>query len=182
MSEKYKFNNPKGIYFLTPTIVDWIDIFAGKEYCQMIIESLKFCQSNKGLVLHAYCIMPSHLHLIISSKQDENLSAILRDFKKFTSKQIIKMIWELPESRNKWLLQRFRSAGLRINRVSNFKVWQDGNQPKELITNKFIEQKLDYVHRNPVKAMIVYRPEDYVFSSAASYCGREGLIELELLE
>ncbi len=91
MSEKYKFHDPDGIYFVTPTIVDWVDLFTRKEYCQLIIDSLQYCQLKKGLVIHAWCIMPSHLHLIISRTGDFGLSEIMRDFKKHTSKRIVKI-------------------------------------------------------------------------------------------
>ncbi len=86
MSEKYKFNDPDGIYFVTLTIVFWIDLFTRRDYKDMIIESLKFCQCTKGLKIHAWCIMSSHIHLIISRSGQTSLSEILRDFKKYTSK------------------------------------------------------------------------------------------------
>ena len=81
MSEKYKFHNPTGIYFITTTIVGWIDVFTKPVYCDIVIDSLKYCQKEKGLVIHAWCIMSSHLHLIVSSAGKEKLPAILRDFK-----------------------------------------------------------------------------------------------------
>ena len=91
MSEKYKFTDGDGIYFVTPTIVGWADLFTKQEYCEIILDSLHYCQKNKGLIVHAWCIMSSHLHLIISSTQN-NLPGILRDFKTFTSKSIIEEI------------------------------------------------------------------------------------------
>ena len=89
MSEKYKFNDPEGIYYVSPTIVYWIDLFTRKEFKYQVINSLKYCQKQKGLVVHAYCIMPSHLHLIISTK-GEPLESIMRDLKKYLAKAIIR--------------------------------------------------------------------------------------------
>ena len=130
MSEKYKFNDPEGIYFVTSTVVYWIDLFTRKEFKHLVIDSLKYCQANKGLVVHAWCIMPSHIHLIISTK-DQPLETIMRDFKKHVSKAIIKELSHINESRKEWLLRAFKRAGANLKRISKYKVWQDGNQPKQ---------------------------------------------------
>jgi putative transposase len=90
MSEKYKFHDPQGMYFVTMATVGWVDVFTRFELKHVIIDSLRHCQKEKGLVIHAWCLMPSHLHLIISS--ENNLSGILRDFKKHTSKELVNTI------------------------------------------------------------------------------------------
>lgn len=181
MSEKYKFSDPEGIYFATATIVFWIDLFTRPAYKHIIVNAIKHCQKEKGLIVHAWCLMPSHLHFIISSRQVP-LSDILRDFKKHTNKEIIKTINEINESRREWLSRGFEKAGKHLKRVKNYKVWQDGNQPKQLLTNAFLEQKLDYIHQNPVEAEIVDEPEHYLYSSARDYAGEKGLIDVVLLE
>ena len=82
----YKFNDPDGIYFVTVTVVEWVDVFTREEYKNIILDSLRFCQTEKGLEVYAWVIMSNHLHLIISSTVDgQKLSDIVRDFKKFTS-------------------------------------------------------------------------------------------------
>jgi REP element-mobilizing transposase RayT len=182
MSEKYKFHNEDGIYFISPTIVNWIDLFTRKAYCDLVLDSLRYCQKEKGLIIHAWCIMPSHLHLIISKSGNEQLSSIVRDFKKFTSKAIINEISNINESRKKWLLSEFEAAGIQLKRISKYKVWQDGNHPVELDSNKMLEQRLLYLHNNPVEHSIVFRSEDYVFSSAVDYCGGKGLLEVDMIE
>lgn len=180
MSEKYKFNDPEGIYFVTSTIIHWIDLFTRKEFKHIIIDSLKHCQKEKGLIIHAWCLMPSHLHMIISSN-DQNLSDIMRDFKKFTSKRIVEELELINESRKEWLLNAFMKSAKDIKRVKHFKVWQDGNQPKELSSNEFIDQKLFYIHNNPVAEGIVAEPEHYLYSSASNYAEQGGLIKVELI-
>ena len=117
MSEKYKFYNEDGIYFITPTIVSWIDLFTRKAYSEIVLDSLKYCQKEKGLVVHAWCIMPSHLHLLISKIGGDQLSGIVRDFKKFTSKSIIEEIENINESRKEWLLSAFKAAGMPLKRI-----------------------------------------------------------------
>lgn len=182
MSEKYKFHNEDGIYFITPTIVNWIDLFTRQAYSELVLDSLRYSQKEKGLIIHAWCIMPSHLHLIISKSGNEQLSSIVRDFKKFTSKAIIKEIENIAESRREWLLRDFKAAGMPIKRITNYKVWQDGNHPVELDTNSMLEQRLSYLHNNPVEHGIVFQAEDYCYSSAIDYCGGQGLLEIDMIE
>src|SRR5688572_19752043 len=141
MSEKYKIDDKEGMYFVTMTIVDWIDVFTRREMKLAIINSLKFCQKNKGLVIYAWCLMHNHLHMIISAKPGFDLSGILRDFKKFTSKKIVQLIKDEPESRREWMLYRFEYAGKYKKRITGYKVWQDGNQPKQITGTRFMLQK-----------------------------------------
>ncbi len=180
MSEKYKFMDPMGLYFTTSTIVNWIDLFTRKEFRYIVIDSLHFCQERKGLKIHSWCLMPSHLHMIISS-ENGNLSEIMRDFKRFTARKIIKEMEIINESRREWLLEAFHIAGKDLKRIKAFKVWKDGNHPKCIMTNYFLDQKLTYIHYNPVENEMVDEPEDYIYSSARDYVGRKGLLKIELL-
>ena len=84
-NDGYKIRDQHGIYFLTFAVVEWVDVFTRKEYADIVIESLRYCIQHKGLKLYAWCIMSNHVHLIVSAEQG-NLSDVLRDFKKFTSK------------------------------------------------------------------------------------------------
>jgi len=171
------------IYFITDTVVDWVDVFTRPIYKQIIVDSLKFCQQEKGLSIHAWVLMSNHFHAIVSSKSSNKISDILRDFKKFTSKEIVKAILEYPqESRKKWLLNRFEYAGRDDNKITNYKFWQDGNDAQLLFSDKFIMQKLNYIHQNPVRAQIVSKAEDYLYSSAMNYAGAKGLIDIEFYE
>ncbi len=103
MGFKYRVAND-GIYYMTVTVIDWIDVFTRKELANVIIESLVYCQRQKGLVLYAWCLMPSHLHLIASAAEGIKLTDVMRDFKKFTSKAVVSTIEEIRESRKEWLL------------------------------------------------------------------------------
>jgi putative transposase len=125
--------------------------------------------------------MPSHLHLIVASKDGNDLSGVTRDFKKSTSKKIIALIQSEPESRREWMLNLFSEAGKELKRIKNYKVWQDGNMSKELITSAMAIQKLEYIHNNPVENRIVNEASHYVYSSASRYERKPGLIEIEYL-
>lgn len=171
--------SPGYIYFLTLTVIDWVDVFTRPEYKYIVIDSLDYCQKNKGLKIYAWCLMSNHLHMIVGTEEENNLSDILRDFKKFTSKEIIDKIKELPESRKEWMLNRFEFAGRFNNKIKDYKFWQDGNEAKEIHTNDFLDQKLDYIQNNPVRAEIVFEPQDYKYSSAIDYSGGKGLLVIK---
>jgi len=189
MSDKYKIRDNDKAYFVTTTTVGWIDVFTRKEQKLLIIDSLKYCQENKGLVIFAYCLMPSHLHMICKADDSflptdriPNLSDILRDFKTFTSKKIIQQIQDEPESRREWMLEYFTKACNHLKRKQKYKVWQDGNQAKEIYSNSFLHEKLNYIHRNPIEDLIVEQPEEYLFSSARNYAGLESYLDIVLLD
>lgn len=182
MGFKYKADNPEGIYFTTSTIVQWIDLFTRKELQEVVIDSLNYCQQEKGLIIFAWSLMPSHLHLIAAAKGKNSLSDIMRDFKKHTSKKLVKTIEEINESRSSWLMSAFEFAGRPDRKIKDFKVWQDGFHPEELITNRFIDQKLDYVHNNAVVAGFVNEPHHYALSSAIDYAGGKGIVDITFLE
>ena len=168
------------IYFLAMTVVDWVDIFTREDYRFVIVDSLKYCQKEKGFEIYAWCLMSNHLHLIASAKENGkySLSDILRDFKKFTSKAVVQKIVEIPESRRKWLLDRFEFAGRYNKKIEYYKFWQDGNEAKEIFSSDFLQQKLAYIHDNPVRAGWVLEQQYYKYSSAIDYSGGKGLIDV----
>jgi len=170
------------IYFLTLTVIDWIDVFSRPIYKHIMVDSLNYCQKNKGLEIYAWCLMTNHIHMIAGTKEGFLLSDVLRDLKKFTSKEIIKNIKETNESRKEWMIERFRKAGLTDPKIKNYKFWQDGNEAKEIHTNEFLDQKLNYIHDNPVKAEIVQFDYEYLYSSAKDYAGEKGLIDVVLIQ
>ena len=108
MSRKYKIRDQERLYFVTFTVVEWIDLFSRQVYRDIFLDSLRFCQTKKGLDLCAYCIMSSHAHLILGRSGDQKLEDIIRDIKKFTSVKIIQTIKELQEeSRRNFLIHHF---------------------------------------------------------------------------
>ena len=182
MSTKYKATTTEDAYFITITTVGWIDIFTRLNQKYNIITALKYCQQNKGLEIYAYCIMSSHVHLLCKATDGFILSDVMRDFKKFTSKKIIKTILEEPESRREWMLEYFQKACEHLNREQKYKVWQNGYHAELAETNWFIKQKVNYIHKNPVAEKAVTLPEDYYFSSARNYAELDNDLEVVLLD
>lgn len=176
--DRYKISNQNAVHFLTLTVVHWIDLFTRKEYNYILTDSLNYCIKEKGLEVVSYVIMPSHVHLVCRVNEPFQLSDVLRDFKKFTSKKIVEAIMELPESRREWLLDKFSFEAKRTGRTENYKVWKDDNHAVEVVDYISIQQKVDYIHNNPVLAQIVRNPQDYVFSSAGDYSEQKGYVEV----
>lgn len=170
----------KELYFITTTVVDWIDIFTRPIYKQIILDSLIYCQKEKGLDIYAWVLMSNHLHMVVGVRDDkQTISDILRDFKKYTSKKILASIEENPEeSRKVWMVDRFWFVGNNDRKIKNYKFWQDENNIEQIYTYEFFLQKVNYIHNNPVKQEIVERPEDYLYSSARDYAGLKGLLNV----
>src|SRR5690606_28372353 len=119
---------------------------------------------------------------LIFRSANEDPSGILRDFKKYTSKQLVKAIIDHPgESRKEWLLWMFERAGKKKGNVSRYQFWQHHNKPIELWSTAVIKQKLDYIHNNPVKAGFVSRPEDWKYSSARNFQDDHSVMEIDAI-
>ena len=177
-ADNYFITDQNATYFLTFTVVDWIDVFTRKEYKFVVTDSLNYCINNKGLEVFACCLMSNHLHLVCRANEGSRISDIIRDFKKFTAKAVVKIINETPESRKEWMLYRFEFAGKYDNRIKKYKFWQDTNHAVLLDNNKMIDQRINYTHENPVKALIVSEPHEYLFSSARDYAGEKGYVDV----
>jgi hypothetical protein len=80
------------------------------------------------------------------------------------------------ESRKEILLKVFRRNGEKASNVVRNQFWRQDNKPIELWSNKVISQKINYIHNNPVVKGMVFRPEDYQYSSAVDYSGEKGLL------
>lgn len=130
------------------------------------------------MVLYSWCIMPSHVHLIFGALEN-NPGTILGHFKTFTSKSLQKQIIEnYHESRKEWMLWMFKRAGLKNNNVATMQLWQQDSHPVELWSPEVIDQKIEYIHMNPVVSGFVEEPHYWKYSSAIDYNGRKGLLKI----
>ncbi|MES2794982.1 MAG: transposase [Bacteroidota bacterium] len=172
MANKYTIIDQKAVHFLTFTVHQFVDVFTRQHYIEILINSIKHCQKEKGLRVYGWVIMTNHTHFIFDS-EGESLSDIIRDMKKFTSKKIFESIeTNDQESRKRWLLWL-------LKKDNNIWFWEEGYHGEEIWTKDFFEIKLNYVHQNPVKAGVVEKEEDYLWSSAGDYYGsRKGALEL----
>ncbi|MGZ5283917.1 MAG: REP-associated tyrosine transposase [Bacteroidia bacterium] len=165
MSEIRKANTDHS-YFLTCTVVGWINIFTRNRYSDLLIDSFKFCMDKKGLQIFAYVIMPNHIHFI-ARQENNKLADVLRDFKSFTAKQILQSVEnEVGESSREWLLHMFSYFARHNKQNSHQMFWQKTNHPVELTTPQIFDQKMAYIHNNPVRSGLVTNAESWYYSSS----------------
>ena len=183
MGRKYKIHDQQAVYFVTFTVVNWIDVFTRNEYRMIIVDSIKFCQEKKGLEVYAWCIMTNHVHLIIGTNGTNKLEDIIRDIKRHTSKHLRIEIERNPvESRKEWMLWMFERAGKYNSNNNDWQLWQQHNHPIELSDPEKAEQRLNYLHDNPVSAGFVPEALFWQWSSAYDYSGGKGLIDVIFIE
>jgi putative transposase len=180
MTQGCKIDKQDGAYFLTFTAVDWINIFKEEKHKLILCDSLNYCVEIKGLEIFAYVIMSTHMHLLAASSKN-NLSNIVRDFKKFTCGKIIISLKQENSAESIKKLNAFKVAAEKHTRNKKFQLWQQNNHPEEVNSPKFTLSKIKYIYNNPVEAGLVDRPQDYLFSSAVDYTGRKGLVNVSLL-
>ena len=179
MGRKYKIRDQDQYYFVTFTVLNWIDVFTRDEYRDEFLESVGYCQKHKGLEVGAWCIMTNHIHMILGTKGTNKLENIIRDLKSFTSRHIRKLLENNPRESRKWILNMMYDAGTKKSNNKDFQFWLQHNHPIELNTNSIIDQKLDYIHDNPVKAGFVDEPSAWLHSSARDYeTDEKGLLEI----
>jgi len=165
-------------YYITMTVVGWLDVFTRKNHRDVLIESLKYCQKEKGLIIYAYVIMSNHIHMIVQTSEPHQIKDTIRDFKKFTSKKILFQIQNEPESRREWMLKIFEDEAEQSKKHKTYKFWQVGNHAIEVFTEKFIWDKINYIHENPVRAGLVKQQWDWIYSSASNYQDEESILEV----
>lgn len=140
-------------HFCTITVLDWIPVFIDARYIDPLIDSLRFCRAEKGLQLFAFVVMPNHLHLIAAGN---DLHAMMRDFKRFTSRTIHERL--LADGRTTVLQWLERGAQSARRTRGEFSFWRDGFHPQEIAGQSVFEQKLRYLHENPVRKGLVTAP------------------------
>ena len=181
MSRNYKFHNSEGLYFVSFAVVFWIDVFIRRIYFECLVKNLNICVDNKGMEIYAWCIMPSHVHLVFRStiqKPEE----LMRDFKSFTSKELIGLIREnSQESRKEWMMSLFEKAGKSNSNNTNFQFWRQDNHPIHIKDDEHYSKTLEYIHNNPVSSGLVEDPAAYIWSSAKDYNNKKGLIPVMML-
>ena len=180
MSSGYRIREQDSLHYVTFQIVKWIDLFTRQIYRDIIIDSLRYSQQNKALEVYAYVIMSNHVHLLIRCGRGR-LSDTIREIKSYTARKILEVVNTESESRREWMLNLFEFCAKQHKRNEQYQIWTHENHAEIIYSNHFMDQKISYIHENPVRAGIVERVEDYLYSSARNYSGLEGLIEIEAI-
>lgn len=172
MSERWKFVGHHA-HFVSFAVVGWVDVFTRAVYAEFLLKNLAYCRKSKGLVLYEFVIMPSHVHLIAAAA-NANLGEIMRDFKTYSSKELVKLIAaNEQESRKEWMLRLFKEHGAANPLNTHNQFWQQSNKPILLDTPKKFDDCVRYVRENPLVAGLVTDETAYTWSSANPQIGVE---------
>ena len=179
MADAYQIKNQEAIYYVTFQVVGRADVFTRKVCRDIVVDSFAYCRKEKGLELFSFVIMSNHVHAIIRSKQS-NLSGLVRDFKKHTSKELLKFITSSGrESRKEWLEMIFNYHAKFNKRTTEKQLWTHENHAVEMDTADKLKSRIDYIHQNPVRSAWVEKPEEYLYSSARNFAGLDGVITVD---
>lgn len=146
-----------GWYFITFTTVHWYYLFDRHNRWNILANCLTYCANNKDLTLYSFVFMLNHVHLICSSP---DMAGFVRDFKKFTTRELKKNI----ETTEPNVLKLF------FDEEGKYQFWQGTNMPLPIVTEEFLLQKMQYIHLNPVRKQYVAKPEHWYWSSANPRC------------
>ena len=122
MHSRYKIYKDSNFYFITSSTHCFVPILFNEDLFKIIVESLAYCQKEKGLRIFGFVIMPNHFHAIISHTENNKISETVRDFKRHTSKKIIEYLKNYGKHSNLFWIKIFH------NKEKN-KVWQEGYHP-----------------------------------------------------
>lgn len=153
--------------FTTHVINKHVPVFEALDYFRVVTASLEHIRHNRGIQIHGYVIMPDHLHLLTNVPSPEELQVALGAFRRFTAGRILDM---LVQDRKTWAVKELQP---RPSDPSNVTVWRAGFLPKDASAEQIFDQKLDYIHQNPVRRGYVGAPEHWRFSSARNYYLKE---------
>jgi REP-associated tyrosine transposase len=167
---RYKFLDNDFPYFIACTVINWIPIFSNPHIVQIVLNSFTFLQEEKRLILNAYVITENHLHCVA---QSANISKEVAAFKSFTGRSIVD---HYKQNHNQFMLFQFKQNKKRFKTDRKFQVWQEGSHPKQIQNDKMLQQKIHYIHYNPVRRGYVELPEHWRYSSAKNYMDQAGLI------
>jgi putative transposase len=158
--------NPDYLYFVTTTAEKHIHIFKRESIIRIILDSLHFLRTSGRMELFVFVIMPNHIHLIGRFSKEHPLSDVMRDLKRHTARQIIRQLMAEEHTEKLGLLQSLNQD----NRQA-YKIWEDGYDAREIFSQDFLSQKMEYIHYNPCQPQwnLANTPEEYPWSSARYY-------------
>ena len=144
-------------YFITTTLREFIPLFNDEKIVKIVLDSLEYLREHAALKLYAYVIMPEHLHLIAGIDK-ASITEVAGAMKSFTSREIAKYLRDKKTA----LFAKLKKAAYKNQ---NYAVWQETFRSEVIYEGKFLRQKLNYIHNNPVKRGLVEKPGDWKHSS-----------------
>jgi putative transposase len=174
---------PQDCSYLTFNVVDWIDVFIRQTYKQIIVDALNYCIESKKFTVYAWCLMTNHLHMLARAQDGSGLAMIEKEFKKYTTTKILEAIDIEPDLRRSWMLQRFENCSLTLKKIEKFQLWQTCTNPTYIDFKQVykLQERVLYIHENPIRDGIVDKPEHYLYSSATDYAGKPGMVKVNVI-
>lgn len=169
---RYKILDEGYPYFITSSIVGKLPLFADQKITSIIKDGLAFLIKERGVKIYAYVIMPDHIHLIAEGKE---LAKHVSSFKSYAARKIVDF---LKQDERIIELDILRNEKLVHKTDREYQVWHEGFHPKQINSDEMMEQKINYIHYNPVKAGLVGLELNWKNSSAKFYSN--GLSDLAL--
>ena len=161
------------LYFVTGTIIRWTPIFAKEVYRNIVIDSLNWHINSQRMKLFAFVIMSNHLHWISFPLQPNTINDNIWSFASFTAHE---MLGKARINNDKTCLQIFSKY---TDHDKSHKIWKNF-QAKNIFSQGFLLQKMEYIHNNPLDKNILRSRADYPFSSARYYDeGKDAIIPIE---
>ncbi|MFM8444364.1 MAG: REP-associated tyrosine transposase [Methylococcus sp.] len=170
---RYVILEPDKPHFLTCTVVEWLPVFTRPDAVRILLDSWAHQREHDGLRLYGYVILENHLHYVA---QAPRLDKCLASFKSYTAARLTELLEARKAER---LLARLRFAKKAHKLDREYQFWQEGSHAEMVFSEEVMREKLDYIHRNPVKRGYVDLPEHWRYSSARSYLGQPGLIDID---
>ncbi len=170
---RYRIREAAYPHFITSAIVQWLPIFRSEPRTEVILDSLRFLRDEGSIRLHAYVVMENHIHLIVSSP---DLSRNVRRFLSFTARQLVDHLTDSEETAH---LRALELSSLDSRKSHRYRVWRPGFHPQALLSDSMMDQKISYIHENPVRKGLVQRAEDWPYSSLAFLRGATHLPQVD---
>jgi len=170
---RYKIYQQQAPHFLTCTINNWVPVFTRQATVQVIIDALAYRQKYRDFSVIAYVILENHLHLIARS---DNLTNEITSFKSWTARQLLLVLKEQGATQVLSQLAFYKKAH-KTDRT--YQVWEEGSHPQLIQDEVMMRQKIEYIHYNPVKRGYVELAKHWRYSSAGSYLGKAGLLDVD---
>lgn len=177
MAVKYKHSNTYSMYYCTFTCYNWISLFDKTNSYDLLYDWFNLIKKDKTIEIIAYVIMPNHAHIILYfSTGDFNLNKLLSNGKRFIAYEIVNRLEKQNET---GLLNTLKSAlsAREIMKGQKHKVFKESFDAKPIYSDKFLMQKINYIHYNPVKGKWNLAEDfcKYIHSSASFY--EEGIAQ-----
>ena len=177
MGLRFNVDGFDAIYFISTTVINFQCVLTIPNIPEILIWNLEFYRSKYSFKINGYVLMPNHIHLLIHVKKTTSISDIMRDFKKYTSVEVRDYLKKTKSKFYPILAAAGRDVG------QKFKLWIDRSDKVAIVTEKVLTIKLNYIHENPVRAGLVQKAEDYLYSSAKDYLTNDkGLLRIDYIE